>query len=79
MASPWIDVLVTLRTSMVHWPGDPPARFSCSLDVARGGPCAVSLPEMGRHAGTHMDVLAGSRSWVPQFDRVEGNGDGAHL
>ena len=26
MASPWIDVSVTLRTGMVHWPGDPPVQ-----------------------------------------------------
>ena len=47
MASPWIDVSVTLRTGMVSWPGDPPARISHALDMERGDPCTVSLLEMG--------------------------------
>ena len=55
MARPWIDVSVTLKTGMVHWPGDPPARISHALDMERGDPCTVSLLEMGTHTGTHMD------------------------
>jgi arylformamidase len=43
---------------MVHWPGDPPARFSHALDMERGDPCTVSLLEMGAHTGTHMDAPA---------------------
>jgi kynurenine formamidase len=39
MASPWIDVSVTLRTGMVTSPGDPPARISHALDMERGDPC----------------------------------------
>ena len=58
MASPWIDVSVTLRTGMVSWPGDPPARISHALDMERGDPCTVSLLEMGAHSGTHMDAPA---------------------
>ena len=58
MASPWIDVSVPLRTGMVNWPGDPPARISHSQDIERGDPCTVSLLEMGAHTGTHMDAPA---------------------
>ena len=58
MASPWIDVSVTLRTGMVSWPGDPPARISHALNMERGDPCTVSLLEMGAHTGTHMDAPA---------------------
>ncbi len=58
MASPWIDVSVTLRTGMVTWPGDPPAHFSHALSIERGDPCTVSLLEMGAHSGTHMDAPA---------------------
>jgi arylformamidase len=58
MASTWIDVSVTLRTGMVNWPGDPPARISHALDMERGDPCTVSLLEMGAHTGTHMDAPA---------------------
>ena len=53
MASPWIDVSITLRTGMVSWPGDPPVRFSHALDMERGDPCTVSLLEMGAHTVAH--------------------------
>jgi arylformamidase len=58
MASPWIDVSVRLKTGMVNWPGDPPARISQALDMERGDPCTVSLLEIGAHTGTHMDAPA---------------------
>jgi len=58
MASPWIDVSVRLKTGMVNWPGDPPARISQALDMERGDPCTVSLLELGAHTGTHMDAPA---------------------
>jgi arylformamidase len=58
MASPWIDVSVTLKPGMVHWPGDPPFRVSHALDIERSDPCTVSLLEMGAHTGTHMDAPA---------------------
>jgi len=58
MASQWIDVSVTLRTGMVSWPGDPPARISHALDMEKGDPCTVSLIDMGAHTGTHMDAPA---------------------
>ncbi len=57
MALPWIDVSATLKTGMVHWPGDPPFRISHALDIEQGDPCTVSLLEMGAHTETHMDVL----------------------
>ena len=58
MASPWIDVSVTLKTGMASWPGDPPARISHALGMERGDRCTVSLLEMGAHTGTHMDAPA---------------------
>ena len=58
MTSPWIDVSVPLKTGMVSWPGDPPARFSHAKEIERGDPCTVSLLEMGAHTGTHMDAPA---------------------
>jgi arylformamidase len=58
MALPWIDVSVTLKTGMVSWPGDPPARISHALEMERGDPCTVSLLELGAHTGTHMDAPA---------------------
>ena len=58
MASSWIDVSVTLKTGMVTWPGDPPARITHALDLEKGDPCTVSLIDMGAHTGTHMDAPA---------------------
>ncbi|MCU0577989.1 MAG: cyclase family protein [Desulfobacterota bacterium] len=58
MTSPWIDISVTLKNGMVHWPGDPPAHFSPALDLERGDPCTVSQIDMGAHTGTHMDAPA---------------------
>ena len=58
MPSPWIDVSVTLKTGMVTWPGDPPARISQPISLERGDPCTVSLLEIGAHSGTHMDAPA---------------------
>jgi arylformamidase len=58
MASPWIDVSVTIRNGMVHWPGDPPAAISREKDIEQGDPCTVSLLSLGAHTGTHMDAPA---------------------
>ena len=58
MSSSWIDVSVTLKDGMVHWPGDPPVHISHALDLERGDPCTVSQLEMGAHTGTHMDAPA---------------------
>jgi arylformamidase len=58
MASPWIDISVPLKTGMVTWPGDPPARIAQALDMEKGDPCTVSLIDMGAHTGTHMDAPA---------------------
>ncbi|MHC9541324.1 MAG: cyclase family protein [Vulcanimicrobiota bacterium] len=58
MTSPWIDVSVSLKNGMVHWPGDPPATISHDKDIERGDPCTVSLLSLGAHTGTHMDAPA---------------------
>jgi arylformamidase len=58
MASSWIDVSVMLRTGMVTWPGDPPARISHVRDMEKGDACTVSHLDIGAHSGTHMDAPA---------------------
>jgi arylformamidase len=58
VASPWIDVSVSLRDRMVTWPGDPEAHIGQVLSLERGDPCTVSLIEIGAHTGTHMDAPA---------------------
>ena len=51
----WIDVSVTVRHGMAHWPGNPPIVLERVLDVERGDDCNVSHLAMGVHTGTHMD------------------------
>ena len=52
----WIDISVTLRTGMVHWPGDPAIVIKRSHDMNKGDVCNVSRLSMGSHTGTHMDA-----------------------
>jgi len=51
----WIDVSVTVRDGMPHWPGDPPVVMERAKDIGRGDDCNVSHLAMGVHSGTHMD------------------------
>jgi arylformamidase len=52
----WIDISVTLRTGMVHWPDNPPVRIERMLDIEHGDAANVSTISMGSHTGTHMDA-----------------------
>ena len=51
----WIDVSVTVRHGMPHWPDNPPIVLQRVLDTGRGGVCNVCHLAMGVHSGTHMD------------------------
>jgi arylformamidase len=51
----WIDVSVTVRHGMPHWPDNPPVVFERVMDIGRGDVCNVSHLAMGVHTGTHMD------------------------
>ena len=51
----WIDVSVTVRHGMPHWPDNPPIVLERVLDLGRGDDCNVSHLAMGVHTGTHMD------------------------
>jgi arylformamidase len=51
----WIDVSVTVRHGMPHWPDNPPIVLQRVLDTGRGDDCNVSHLAMGVHSGTHMD------------------------
>src|SRR4051794_158884 len=53
---PFLDISVRLRTSMVHWPGDPEVQIKRLRDMAQGEVCNVSFLAMGAHTGTHMDA-----------------------
>jgi arylformamidase len=54
-ATGWIDVSVTVRHGMPHWPDNPPVVLERAMDTGRGDPCNVSHLAMGVHSGTHMD------------------------
>ena len=51
----WIDVSVTVRHGMPHWPDNPPIVLERVMDLGRGDDCNVSHLAMGVHSGTHMD------------------------
>jgi arylformamidase len=51
----WIDVSVTVRSGMPHWPDNPPIVLERVMDLGRGDVCNVSHLAMGVHSGTHMD------------------------
>jgi arylformamidase len=52
----WIDVSVTVRHGMAHWPDDPPIVVQRVRDIGRGDDSNVSHLDMSAHSGTHMDA-----------------------
>ncbi|HEY6315940.1 MAG TPA: cyclase family protein [Streptosporangiaceae bacterium] len=52
----WIDVSVTVRHGMPHWPDNPPIVIQRAMDLARGHDCNLSHLAMGVHSGTHVDA-----------------------
>jgi len=51
----WIDVSVTVRHGMPHWPDNPPIVMQRAMAIERGDGCNVSHLAMGVHSGTHID------------------------
>lgn len=54
--SQWIDISVTLRNEMVHWPDDPSVTIKRIKDMEHGGTANLSEISMGAHSGTHVDA-----------------------
>jgi arylformamidase len=52
----WIDVSVTVRDGMAHWPDNPPIVLQRVMDLQHGDECNLSRLAMGVHSGTHMDA-----------------------
>ena len=60
----WIDITVTMRDGMVHWPGDADCRVSLSTrlgepvpgELGQMSPCNVTKLSLSAHTGTHMDA-----------------------
>jgi arylformamidase len=55
LISEWIDVSVTIRHGMPHWPDNPAVVLERTMEIDRGDDCNVSQLAMGVHTGTHMD------------------------
>jgi arylformamidase len=56
MAKKWIDISVTIKPGMAHWPDNPEIRVDRMMDIEKGDVCNVSVLSMGSHTGTHMDA-----------------------
>ncbi|MEW6155996.1 MAG: cyclase family protein [Verrucomicrobiota bacterium] len=56
MSKDWIDVSVTIRSGMVHWPDNSDIRVDQVLAMERGDVCNVTALSLGSHTGTHMDA-----------------------
>jgi arylformamidase len=52
----WIDISLTLRSNMVHWPGDPPFSIEHVREMDRDDTVNLSKITMGSHSGTHVDA-----------------------
>jgi len=52
----WIDVSVTVRHGMPHWPDNPPIVMQRPMELLRGHACNLSHLAMGVHTGTHIDA-----------------------
>jgi len=55
-AAAWIDVSVTVRHGMPHWPDNPPIVMQRAMEIVRGHACNLSHLAMGVHTGTHIDA-----------------------
>lgn len=56
MSATWIDISATIKSGMVHWPGDPKIKIKQIHSIAEGATANVSHLSMGSHTGTHMDA-----------------------
>jgi hypothetical protein len=64
----WIDVSVTVRHGMPHWPDNPPIVLERVLDTGRGDDCNVSHLAMGCTAARTWTVrcisFTGPEGWM---------------
>ena len=47
MPKKWIDISVTIKPGMAHWPDNPEIRVDKMLDMERGDVCNVSSLSCG--------------------------------
>lgn len=55
--NPWIDISVTLKNGMVHWPDDQPFHIKRDHDMDQGAANNLSQFTTSAHMGTHMDAF----------------------
>ena len=66
--SEWTDISVPLRSSMVHWPGDPPVVIERISGEEQKDSSAVSVLSLVSHSGTHIDAPA---HYLPQGTSID--------
>ena len=66
--SEWTDISVPLRSSMVHWPGDPPVVIERISGEGQGDAAVVSALSLVSHSGTHIDAPA---HYLPQGTSID--------
>ena len=66
----WIDVSVTVRSGMPHWPDNPPVVMERVMDLSQGDVCNLSHVAMGVHSGTHMDGPVHFLPGAPGLDEM---------
>jgi arylformamidase len=52
----WTDISLTVKSNMMHWPGDPPVSIKRVRDMDSGDSVNLSKITMGVHSGTHVDA-----------------------
>lgn len=52
----WIDISLTIKSAMAHWPGDPAVHIKRTKNMDAGDKDNVSFIKMGSHTGTHIDA-----------------------
>ena len=66
----WIDLSLTLKSGMLHWPGDPPVLVERVHDMDKGDRLNLSRMVLGVHSGTHLDAPLHFITGAPGIDRV---------
>ena len=69
-ATGFIDVSVSIRDGMPHWPENPAIRVERVLDLEHGDVATVSKISLGVHTGTHMDAPSHFLRGTPGIDEM---------
>ncbi|MFH0925020.1 MAG: cyclase family protein [bacterium] len=52
----WIDITVTIKDGMVHWPSDPAIEVKKVSEIKKGDSYNITSLSLGAHSGTHIDA-----------------------